>query len=261
MFCKKCGEEVKDEALFCPKCGCDLRDDRVIQDATHNYIIFAAIGIILVIAAVSAIFIFRAKQNDSDTAGISISSETMNNSPSFEMDVAAPSSDTDDMKEEQADNTISPVYSDETGSMDSTDNTLPESNYEEVEADEEMEGTAAEEEANENSEEKIIVADGYYETDADFIGNLSDDGKELTITTSLGHFDPDQNRNVLDYDRNTYVFPVSEDCECSFGVDDIPLAEVLDEVVNGINTHYPINDMPLDLKVENGEIVFFGLYS
>jgi len=287
MFCKKCGSKITDEALFCAKCGCDLRAGFDVRNtdkmepesgspdmdfkadsmqnkgksANHRIIIFTAIGIILSIAAVSAVLIIRTKLKNSDTDEISVSSGAANNSPSYEMDVTAPSSDMHDMKEAQVDNSISPVYNDEAGSMDIVNNTLSESSVEEFKADIKMEDIEATEESNENDKEKIIVADGYYETDTDFIGNLSEDGRELTITTALGHFESDQNSRVIDYERNTFLLPVSESCRCTIDVEETTLAEVLDYVIDGINTHDPKSGVSFDLKVQNGEIVFLGLYS
>ncbi len=57
------------------------------------------------------------------------------------------------------------------------------------------------------------IADGEYLTDETYTGELSKDGKTMTITTALNHEDKDWNR-VQDYERRTYVFTVSDKCKC-----------------------------------------------
>lgn len=44
MFCRKCGEEISDEAVICPKCGCEVETKAVKAGADEEK---TGIGILL----------------------------------------------------------------------------------------------------------------------------------------------------------------------------------------------------------------------
>lgn len=44
MFCRKCGEEISDEAVICPKCGCEVEGKTVKQEPDEEK---TGVGILL----------------------------------------------------------------------------------------------------------------------------------------------------------------------------------------------------------------------
>ncbi len=59
--------------------------------------------------------------------------------------------------------------------------------------------------------EGVAIADGEYVTDDEYTGDLSSDGKTMTITTALYEF---VNSPSPSYPKQTYVINVADSCKC-----------------------------------------------
>lgn len=59
--------------------------------------------------------------------------------------------------------------------------------------------------------EGVAIADGEYVTDEEYTGELSSDGKTMTITTALYEF---VNSPKPSYPKQTYVINVADSCKC-----------------------------------------------
>ena len=98
------------------------------------------------------------------------------------------------------------------------------------------------------------VADGEYITDEKCKGELSKDGKTLTVTTAILHYDKDYNP-VEDYAKDTYVFETSDDCKCVIIQEDTtkdPILKQIDfinEVLEGES------GLPITIEIKDGKLV------
>ncbi len=108
--------------------------------------------------------------------------------------------------------------------------------------------------------EKADVADGQYLTDPTYKGNITSDGSTLTIETALSHYDKDWN-TVLDYEKNTYVFPTSKNCKCVVyqeEKEEHPIAEQVEFINSFLNGN---SELPITLTIKNNELVEMGFSS
>ncbi len=104
------------------------------------------------------------------------------------------------------------------------------------------------------------IADGEYDTDEEYSGSLSADGRTLTIETGLSHYDEEWEM-VPDYPKERRAFPVSEGCRCIVYQEDVETSPVA-ERIGFINEFLSGNSgLPISLKIEGGELVEMGFSS
>ncbi len=100
--------------------------------------------------------------------------------------------------------------------------------------------------------ESVAIADGEYVTDEQYKGELSADGKTMTITTALSEF---VNSQKPAYPKRTYVITVADNCKC---------VEVQEETMT--NSFFDKMDLirdflegqsglPITLKFKNNELI------
>ncbi len=110
------------------------------------------------------------------------------------------------------------------------------------------------------SAEGDSVADGTYNTDMSYKGELSKDGSALTITTALSHYDNNWNE-IKDYEKDTYVFGIAPDCKCVF-IDETrneyPLSEKIDDIETFLKGE---SGLPLTFTVKNGKLTEISVSS
>lgn len=107
---------------------------------------------------------------------------------------------------------------------------------------------------SESGQNPVEIKDGKYTTDPKYSGELSADGKTLRVTTALSHYDNDGNE-VLDYEKQEFVFSTTDDCKCIVFDEDehvYPLAEKIDfinEFLEG-KSGLPLTFDIVDNKIE-----------
>ncbi len=104
------------------------------------------------------------------------------------------------------------------------------------------------------------VADGEYITDEKYSGRITDDGATLTIETALYHYDKDWN-TVLDYEKDTYVFPTSGNCKCvvyTETTEESPVAKQVDFINEFLKGN---SGLPITFKIKNNQLVEIGFSS
>ncbi len=104
------------------------------------------------------------------------------------------------------------------------------------------------------------IADGTYNTDSKYKGELSKDGKTLTITTALSHYDKDW-KEIVDYAKDSYVFNVSPNCKIVFideTSDEYPLSERIDDIKTFLKGE---SGLPLTFTIKNGELTEISISS
>ncbi len=111
-------------------------------------------------------------------------------------------------------------------------------------------GSAAAAEGDEG--EGVQIADGEYVTDSEYTGELSADGKTMTITTALYEF---VNSPSPSYEKRTYVLNVSDSCKCTQITED-------EKVTSFFESMDLINDflegksgLPITLTIKDNELV------
>ena len=101
--------------------------------------------------------------------------------------------------------------------------------------------------------EGVDIKDGTYLTDEEYKGELSSDGKTMTITTALNHEDKNWNL-VQDYEKRTYVFTVSDKCKCVVLAEDreegsfFDNLDLIGEFLEGKS------GLPITLTIKNNEV-------
>ena len=99
--------------------------------------------------------------------------------------------------------------------------------------------------------EGVVIADGEYVTDDEYEGELSADGKTMTITTALSEF---VNSPSPSYPKQTYVITVSDSCKCVEVQEETKESSFFDKMdlikdfLNGKS------GLPITLKFKNNEL-------
>ena len=132
-------------------------------------------------------------------------------------------------------------------------NDIIEEEPEEIKEDESVQKEDTEDSDSEGDEgEGVIIADGEYVTDEEYEGELSADGKTMTITTALSEF---VNSPEPTYPKQTYVFTVADSCKCvEFQEETIESSffdkkELISDFLKGLS------GLPITLKFKNNELV------
>ena len=108
--------------------------------------------------------------------------------------------------------------------------------------------------------EGSIIKDGEYITDAVYKGDISSDGATISIETALSHYDDNWN-TIQDYEKRVYVLSTSKDCKCVIYQEEKEEYPV-SEQVQFINEFLEGNsELPITLKIKNGEITEIGFSS
>ncbi len=100
--------------------------------------------------------------------------------------------------------------------------------------------------------EGVEIADGEYVTDSEYTGELSEDGKTMTITTALSEF---VNSPSPSYEKRTYVFNVSDSCKCVIIRDEekeTTFAESMDLIKDFLEGK---SGLPITLTFKDNELV------
>ena len=108
----------------------------------------------------------------------------------------------------------------------------------------------AEEEGDEG--EGTFIADGEYVTDAEYTGELSSDGKVMTIDTALSEY---VNSAEPSYPKAIYVINVADDCKCVQFMEDTVETSFF-ESMDLINDFLEgKSGLPITLVFQNNELV------
>lgn len=113
------------------------------------------------------------------------------------------------------------------------------------------EGEAAYAEEGDEGEGSFI-ADGEYVTDETYSGELSADGKTMTITTALSEF---VNSPSPTYEKQTYVINVADSCKCVQVQEDTTETSFFEsmDLINDFLTGK--SGLPITLTFKNNELV------
>ena len=98
---------------------------------------------------------------------------------------------------------------------------------EEVDLTEEGSSKADVSDAEGDEGEGVAIADGEYVTDEEYKGELSADGKTMTITTALSEF---VNSPKPTYPKQTYVITVADSCKCIEYQEDVTTSSFFDKM-------------------------------
>ncbi len=96
------------------------------------------------------------------------------------------------------------------------------------------------------------IADGEYVTDAEYEGELSADGKTMTITTALSEF---VNSSTPTYPKQTYVINVSDSCKCIEFQEDTKESSFFDKMDLVKEFLEGKSGLPITLVFKNNELV------
>lgn len=100
--------------------------------------------------------------------------------------------------------------------------------------------------------EGVAIADGEYVTDEEYKGELSADGKTMTITTALSEF---VNSPKPSYPKQTYVITVADDCKCIEVQEEEKVSSFFDKM-DLINDFLKgKSGLPITLKFKNNELI------
>ncbi|MCR5301782.1 MAG: hypothetical protein K6E49_05025 [Lachnospiraceae bacterium] len=100
--------------------------------------------------------------------------------------------------------------------------------------------------------EGVVIADGEYVTDEEYKGELSADGKTMTITTALSEF---VNSPSPTYPKQTYVFTVSDSCKCVEMQEDVIESSFFDKKDLISDFLEGLSGLPITLTFKNNELV------
>ena len=96
--------------------------------------------------------------------------------------------------------------------------------------------------------------DGSYITDEKYLGELSQDGSEISIETGLSHYDKDW-KLIKDYDKQKIVLKTSKDCKCVIMQEDVqtfPISEKVEFINEFLKSN---NGLPVGLVIKDGDLV------
>ena len=124
---------------------------------------------------------------------------------------------------------------------------------EEITEGEAVDLSKADTSGNEGDEgEGVTIADGEYVTDEEYTGELSADGKTMTITTALWEF---VNSPKPSYPKQTYVITVADSCKCIEVQEETKTSSFFDKM-DLINEFLEgQSGLPITLKLKNNELV------
>ncbi len=100
--------------------------------------------------------------------------------------------------------------------------------------------------------EGVRIADGEYVTDEEYEGELSKDGKTLTITTALSEF---VNSPSPSYPKQTYVITVADSCKCVEIHEETIESSFFDKMDLISDFLKGVSGLPITLKFKNNELV------
>ncbi len=100
--------------------------------------------------------------------------------------------------------------------------------------------------------EGVDIADGEYVTDHEYEGELSEDGKTMTITTALYEY---VNSPSPSYEKRTYVINVSDSCKCTVINEDEKVTSFFDsmDLIKGFLEGK--SGLPITLTFKDNELV------
>jgi hypothetical protein len=135
--------------------------------------------------------------------------------------------------------------------------TLKGTNFEGEEVDLTGEGSSkadvSDAEGDEGDEgEGVAIADGEYVTDEEYKGELSADGKTMTITTALSEF---VNSPKPSYPKQTYVITVADSCKCIEYQEDTITSSFFDKMDLIREFLEGKSGLPITLEFKNNELV------
>lgn len=132
--------------------------------------------------------------------------------------------------------------------------TLKGTNFEgeEVDLTEEGSSKADVSDAEGDEGEGVAIADGEYVTDEEYKGELSADGKTMTITTALSEF---VNSPKPTYPKQTYVITVADSCKCIEYQEDVTTSSFFDKMDLIKDFLKGQSGLPITLKFKNNELV------
>lgn len=123
---------------------------------------------------------------------------------------------------------------------------------EEVDLSDGASSAAAPSDSEGDAGEGVAIADGEYVTDEEYEGELSADGKTLTITTALSEF---VNSPSPSYPKQTYVITVADSCKCVEVQEETKVSSFFDKM-DLINDFLEgKNGLPITLKFKNNELI------
>ena len=100
--------------------------------------------------------------------------------------------------------------------------------------------------------EGVAIADGEYVTDESYSGELSADGKTMTITTALSEF---VNSPEPSYPKQTYVITVADSCKCIEVQEETKTSSFFDKMDLIKDFLEGKSGLPITLKFKNNELV------
>ncbi|MBQ6441889.1 MAG: hypothetical protein IJJ13_04780 [Lachnospiraceae bacterium] len=100
--------------------------------------------------------------------------------------------------------------------------------------------------------EGVAIADGEYVTDEEYEGELSADGKTMTITTALWEF---VNSPKPSYPKQTYVITVADSCKCVEVQEETKTSSFFDKMDLIKDFLEGQSGLPITLKFKNNELV------
>ena len=100
--------------------------------------------------------------------------------------------------------------------------------------------------------EGVAIADGEYVTDEEYSGELSADGKTMTITTALSEF---VNSPTPSYPKQTYVITVADTCKCVEVQEETKESSFFDKMDLIREFLKGQSGLPITLKFRNNELV------
>lgn len=132
--------------------------------------------------------------------------------------------------------------------------TLKGTNFEGEEVDLTGEGSSKADvsDAEGDEGEGVAIADGEYVTDEEYKGELSADGKTMTITTALSEF---VNSPKPSYPKQTYVITVADSCKCIEYQEDVTTSSFFDKMDLIKDFLKGQSGLPITLKFKNNELV------
>lgn len=100
--------------------------------------------------------------------------------------------------------------------------------------------------------EGVAIADGEYVTDEEYKGELSADGKTMTITTALSEF---VNSPKPAYPKQTYVITVADNCKCIEVQEETKKSSFFDKMDLIKDFLEGQSGLPITLKFKNNELI------
>ncbi len=100
--------------------------------------------------------------------------------------------------------------------------------------------------------EGVQIEDGEYVTDEEYKGELSADGKTMTITTALSEY---VNSKSPKYPKQTYVFTIADSCKVIEFQEDVTESKFADKIDLVKDFLEGVSGLPITFKFKNNEII------